>query len=160
MRPSSKHAAGKEPDPHPGIHLPENRLTIREGILEGKNAFVVLNRGLEAYPDKARFGWTCIVSVTQEGLPCDGMPVSEETEWVFNWLEELSGEITGDPYDPDGLFLARIGTEGGCRLVWQLRAPGPAPLVRVHSEKRARDYNLVLYDTTAGLTLLLAGEAK
>ncbi len=136
MRPSSKHAAGKEPDPHPGIHLPENRLTIREGILEGKNAFVVLNRGLEAYPDKARFGWTCIVSVTQEGLPCDGMPVSEETEWVFNWLEALSGEITGDPYDPDGLFLARIGTEGGCRLVWQLRAPGPAEtlLQRIASE--------------------------
>jgi hypothetical protein len=37
---------------------------------------------------------------------------------------------------------------------------GTRRIVRVHSEKRARDYNLVLYDTTAGLTLLLAGEAK
>ena len=122
----SKQAAGKEPEPLPGIHLPENRLTVREGILEGKPAFVILNRGLEAYPDKARFGWTCTVAVAQEGLPHDGMPDSEEAEEIFNWLEDLSREIAGDPLDPDGLFLARIGTEGRCSLVWQIRAPGPA----------------------------------
>lgn len=33
-------------------------------------------------------------------------------------------------------------------------------VVRVHSEKRNRDYQLVLYDTTVGPTLLLAGELK
>ena len=51
------------------------------------------------------------------------MPTAEESEFVYNYIEELDKNIKGDPGNPNALFLARVTWNGTCEVIWQVKDP-------------------------------------
>ena len=51
------------------------------------------------------------------------MPTTEESDFVYNYIEELDKKIKGDAKQPNALYLARITWNGTCEVIWQVKDP-------------------------------------
>ena len=64
---------------------------------EGMPAVAMVNIGLRGFDKKEVFGWYCSMIIDFEELAENGMPTSEESTLVFDWLEENFGAVSKCP---------------------------------------------------------------
>ena len=107
------------------ILIPEEQLAVVSSTYEGLPAIIVVNTALRTFKDKDMFGWTCSLIMDYDSLGENGMPTSDESQLVIDYLDDLSKRIIGDVVHPNALFLARLSHNGTCRVFWQVNNPKP-----------------------------------
>ena len=105
------------------VLIPKEKFAVIAGSLDGKPAVVVVNTKLRKFKSKDVFGWSCSLVINYKDLAENGMPTSEESEFVYQYLEGLSKQIIGDPIHPNALYLARVTWGGTCEVIWQVNNP-------------------------------------
>lgn len=134
------------------ILIPDEKCAVVSSTFDGLPAVIVVNTALRAFKDKDLFGWTCSLIMDYENLADNGMPTSEESKLVIDYLEGLSKQIIGDPVHPNALFLARVSNNGTCQILWQINDPKPVDellnkIINDSTYPREFDYRIE-YDET------------
>lgn len=114
---------------------------------EGMPAVAMVNIGLRGFDKKEVFGWYCSMIVDFEELAENGMPTSEESTLVFDWLEEVHIGLMGDVDHPNALFVGRMSHDGSVHAVWQVNNPKQAHKYLqglVDSKKYPRQFEFVI----------------
>lgn len=120
----SKKSSLKDPE-LVSVAIPEEKFSVMEGMYEGKPSIVVVNSSLRGFKNKDVFSWTCSLSIEFKDLANNGMPTSEESDFVYNWFNQLDSAIKGDSEHPNALFLARETYDGFLNVYWQVYDPEP-----------------------------------
>lgn len=108
------------------VAIPEEVFSVVECMYEdNKPAVVVVNTSLRDFKNRDVFGWTCNLTIEYKDLANNGMPTSEESELVLNWVTQLDSVIKGNQEHPNALFLARETFDGMLDVYWQVYDPEP-----------------------------------
>jgi hypothetical protein len=129
------------------VLIPEGEFAVVTSSLEGKPAVIVVNTSLRKFKPKDIFGWSCSLIMNYKEFTESGMPTSEESEFVYQYLEGLSKQIIGDPVHPNALYLARVTWGGTCEVIWQVNDPKPVDgllkgIIESGSYPREFDYRI------------------
>ena len=126
------------------VLIPEEKFAVVESSFEGKPAVIVVNTNLRKFKPKDIFGWSCSLVMNYKDLAENGMPTSEESEFVYQYLEGLSKQIIDDPIHPNALYLARVTWNGTCEVIWQVNNPEPVNALLkgiIESESYPREFD-------------------
>jgi len=132
--------------------IPKEKFAVVTTEVDSLPAVIVVNTNLRKFKAKDVFGWSCSLVMKYERLAENGMPTPEESDFVYEYLEELSEQIIGDPSHPNALYLARITWRGTCEVIWQVNNPEPVDkllrgIIESQSYLREFDYQME-YDAT------------
>ncbi|MBO5467529.1 MAG: DUF695 domain-containing protein [Prevotella sp.] len=105
------------------VKIPEREFVVRTSTSGNKPALIVANTSLKKFEHKELYGWTCSLVISFKETTIDGMPTTEESDFVYNYIEELDKKIKGDAKQPNALYLARITWNGTCEVIWQVKDP-------------------------------------
>ena len=105
------------------VKIPEEKFTVVESSADGKPAVIVVNTSLKKFKHKKLYGWTCSLVIQYKDTVQNGMPTLDESNFVYEYLEELNTVIKGAATQPNALFLARITWNGNCGVIWQVKDP-------------------------------------
>ena len=105
------------------VKIPEEKFVVVESSAEDKPAIIVVNTSLRKFKHKKLYGWTCSLVIKYKETAMNGMPTTEESDFVYNYIEELYKTIKGDSLQPNALYLARITWNGTCEVIWQVKDP-------------------------------------
>lgn len=105
------------------VKIPEEKFSVVESFANEKPAIIVVNTSLAKFKHKKLYGWTCSLVIQYKDTAMNGMPTTEESEFVYNYIEELGKVIKGDTNQPNAVFLARITWNGTCEVIWQVKDP-------------------------------------
>ena len=106
-----------------GVKIPEEQFAVVESSSGDKPAIIVVNTSLRKFKHKKLYGWTCSLVISYKETAMNGMPTTEESTFVYNYIEELDKKIKGDTSQPNALCLARITWNGTCEVIWQVKDP-------------------------------------
>ena len=126
------------------VIIPEDKFAVVHSTYDGTPAVIVVNTSLRKFKPKDVFGWSCSLVMNYKDLAENGMPTSEESEFVYQYLEGLSKQIIGDPSHPNALYLARVTWNGTCEVIWQVNNPEPVNEFLkgiIDSETYPREFN-------------------
>jgi hypothetical protein len=134
------------------VKIPKEKFAVVTTEVDSLPAVIVVNTNLRKFKAKDVFGWSCSLVMKYERLAENGMPTPEESDFVYEYLEELSEQIIGDPSHPNALYLARITWRGTCEVIWQVNNPEPVDkllrgIIESQSYLREFDYQME-YDAT------------
>ncbi len=107
------------------VEIPKDYYALVESTIDGKPAITVVNTALRKFKAKDIFAWTLTLTMEFKELAENGMPTSDESKMVIDYLESLSEQIKGDTAHPNALFLARETWDGTCQMIWQVYDPKP-----------------------------------
>jgi hypothetical protein len=129
------------------VIIPEDKFAVVTSTDNGTPAVIVVNTSLRKFKPKDVFGWSCSLVIQYKDLAENGMPTSEESEFVYQYLEGLSKQIIGDPSHPNALYLARVTWNGTCEVIWQVNNPEPVNeflkgIIENESYPREFDYKM------------------
>ena len=99
------------------IKIPEEKFVVVESSADGKPAIIVVNTSLRKFKHKELYGWKF------KDMAMNGMPTTDESNFVFDYIEELDKTIKGDSIQPNAVYLARITWNGTCEVIWQVKDP-------------------------------------
>ena len=105
------------------IKIPEEKFVVVESSADGKPAIIVVNTSLRKFKHKELYGWTCSLVIKFKDMAMNGMPTTDESNFVFDYIEELDKTIKGDSIQPNAVYLARITWNGTCEVIWQVKDP-------------------------------------
>jgi superfamily II DNA or RNA helicase len=105
------------------VMIPEEQFALATVPSDDRPAVIVANTSLRKFKHKKLYGWTCSLVIKYKETAEKGMPTAEESEFVYNYIEELDKNIKGDPDNPNALFLARVTWNGTCEVIWQVKDP-------------------------------------
>lgn len=105
------------------VKIPEEKFAVVESTVDDKPAIIVVNTSLRKFKHKKQYGWTCSLVISYKETALNGMPTTEESDFVYNYIEELDKTIKGDSLQPNALYLARITWNGTCEVIWQVKDP-------------------------------------
>ena len=105
------------------VKIPKEKFVVVESSAEDKPAIIVVNTSLRKFKHKKLYGWTCSLVIKYKETAMNGMPTTEESDFVYNYIEELDKTIKGDSLQPNALYLARITWNGTCEVIWQVKDP-------------------------------------
>ena len=126
------------------VIIPEDKFAVVHSTYDGTPAVIVVNTSLRKFKPKDVFGWSCSLVMNYKDLGENGMPTSEESEFVYQYLEGLSKQIIGDPSHPNALYLARVTWNGTCEVIWQVNNLEPVNEFLkgiIDSETYPREFN-------------------
>ena len=90
---------------------------------EGKLVVILSNTGLRNFQKKEVFGWYCSMFIQFEKLAENGMPTSEESQMVYDWVDEVSTGLQCFTEEPNAIFVARVTNQGMAHVIWQVKDP-------------------------------------
>lgn len=105
------------------VRIPEEKFVVVESSADGKPAIIVVNTSLRKFKHKKLYGWTCSLLIKYKDTAMNGMPTTDESNFVYNYIEELDKTIKGDSTQPNAVYLARITWDGTCEVIWQVKDP-------------------------------------
>lgn len=105
------------------VKIPEEKFVVAESFADGMPAIIVVNTSLRKFKHKELYGWTCSLVIKFKETAMNGMPTMDESNFIYNYIEELDKTIKGDSDQPNALFLARITWNGTCEIIWQVKDP-------------------------------------
>ena len=79
-----------------GVKIPEEQFAVVESSSGDKPAIIVVNTSLRKFKHKKLYGWTCSLVISYKETAMNGMPTTEESTFVYNYIEELDKKIKGD----------------------------------------------------------------
>ena len=85
-----------------GVKIPEEKFSVVESVANEKPAIIVVNTSLAKFKHKKLYGWTCSLVIQYKDTAMNGMPTTEESEFVYK---------------------ARITWNGTCEVIWQVKDP-------------------------------------
>lgn len=129
------------------IRIPEEEFAVVQCAFDETPAVIVVNTSLSKFKHKDVFAWSCSLVIRYKDLAENGMPTAEESDFVYQYLEELSTQIIGDPSHPNALYLARVTWNGTCEVIWQVYDPEPVNeflkgIIESESYPREFDYKM------------------
>lgn len=130
-----------------GIIFPKDEFAVVNSSYDGKPAVIVVNTGLRKFKAKDIFGWSCSLVLEYKDLAENGMPTSDESNFVYQYFEQLNDAIKGDPSHPNAVFLARITHNGTLEAIWQVNNPDVVhkylqQIIEEKSYPREMDYRI------------------
>ena len=126
------------------VDFPKEEFAVVHLVDDGKPVIIVQNTSLRRFKAKDVFGWSCSLIMSYKETIENGLPTSEESELVYNYLEDLSKQIVGDTSYPNALYLARITWNGTCEVIWQINNPEPVDMLLkgiIESKSYPRDFD-------------------
>lgn len=105
------------------VGIPKDYYALVKSNIDGKPAITVVNTALREFKAKDVFAWTLTLTMELKSADESGMPTSDESKLVIDYLERLSEQIKGDANHPNALFLARETWDGTCQMIWQIYDP-------------------------------------
>lgn len=106
-----------------GVKIPEEKFAVVESSADDKPAIIVVNTSLRKFKHKELYGWTCSLVIKYKDTAMNGMPTTDESNFVYDYIEKLDKTIKGDSTQPNAVFLARITWNGTCEVIWQVKDP-------------------------------------
>lgn len=106
-----------------GVKIPEEQFAVVESSADDKPAIIVVNTSLRKFKHKKLYGWTCSLVIEYKDTAMNGMPTTDESIFVYDYIEKLDKTIKGDSSNPNAVFLARITWNGTCEVIWQVKDP-------------------------------------
>jgi len=105
------------------VKIPEEKFVVVESSADSKPAIIAVNTSLRKFKHKELYGWTCSLVIKFKDTTMDGMPTTDESNYVFDYIEELDRAIKGDSIQPNAIYLAKITWNGTCEVIWQVKDP-------------------------------------
>ena len=105
------------------VKIPEEKFVVVESTADDKPAIIVVNTSLRKFKHKKLYGWTCSLVIKFKETAMNGMPTTDESNFVYDYIEGLDKIIKGDATQPNALYLARITWNGTCEVIWQVKDP-------------------------------------
>jgi hypothetical protein len=129
------------------VFLPEEFYSLVKFNQENMPGIAVINKGLKGFHQRNVFAWHLSLMLEYEMLIDNGMPSSEERNITDPFLDKLECDLKGDPFRPNGLFLARITWNGTKELIWRIYSPIIADkylkdIINSHSYPRPFDFRM------------------
>ncbi len=129
------------------VKIPEEKFAVVESSADGKPAIIVVNTGLRKFKHKELYGWTCSLVIKFKDTAMNGMPTTDESNYVYNYIEGLDRIIKGDAPEPNALYLARITWNGTCEVIWQVKDPKVVheylgSIIKTETYPRELDYRI------------------
>ncbi len=93
---------------------------------EGKPVVILSNTGLNDFQGKEDFSWYCSMFIYFENVGENGIPDSEESDMVFDWVDEVSTGLQCFSETPNAVFVARLTNQGVAHVIWQVKDPEKA----------------------------------
>lgn len=129
------------------VKIPEEKFVVVESSADGKPAIIVVNTGLRKFKHKELYGWTCSLVIKFKDTAMNGMPTTDESNYVYDYIEGLDKIIKGDATQPNALYLARITWNGTCEVIWQVKDPKAVheylgSIIKTETYPREMDYRI------------------